>query len=318
MDAEARKRRTLPLAVLCAIACGAGVAVQSRINGQLGAELHDGYLAAVISFGSGLVILSLVMLFAKSGRTGAARVRSAIRSKEIPWFYAVGGAAGGFFVLTQGLTSAALGVALFSIGVVCGQTVSGVVIDRIGLGHVDPRPLTLQRLGGAALALVAVAVAASSQFSGGSNAWLLLLPFAAGLAIAWQQGVNGQIRMVSGSVLTATFGNFLVGTTVLVVAATVHTAIVGWPAALPSNPVLYIGGSIGILFIGLGAAVVGVTGVLLLTLGTISGQLIMSLVLDLVVPVAEHPVQFTTVVGVVLALAAVVIVATAKSSNARR
>jgi bacterial/archaeal transporter family-2 protein len=184
MDAEARKRKTLPLAVLGAIACGAGVATQSRINGQLGAELQDGFLAAVISFGSGLIILSIVMLLVKSGRTGAKKVIEAIKNNEIPWFYAVGGAAGGFFVLSQGLASAALGVALFSIGVVCGQTVSGVIIDRIGLGHHAPRLMTPQRLIGAALALVAVAVAASSQFGAGANPWLFLLPFAAGLAIA--------------------------------------------------------------------------------------------------------------------------------------
>ena len=313
MDTVARKRRTLPLAVLGAIACGAGIAVQSRINGQLGAELEDGYLAAVISFGSGLVLLSVVMLLVKSGRTGVGRVITAIKTKQIPWFYAIGGAAGGFFVLTQGLASAALGVALFSIGVVCGQTVSGVVIDRIGLGHHQPRLLTPQRLIGSMLALVAVAVAASSQFGAESHPWLLILPFASGIGIAWQQGVNGQIRQVSGSVLTATFGNFLVGTAVLVIVAVVHTAIVGWPTQAPTMPVLYIGGAIGIIFIALGAAIVGTTGVLLLALGTISGQLIMSLVLDLVLPVASHPVQWTTFAGIALALAAVVLVATARS-----
>ena len=318
MDATARKRRTLPLAVLGAVACGAGIATQSRINGELGAQLSDGYIAAVISFGSGLVILSVVMLLVRSGRVGAQRVLAAIRARDIPWFYAVGGAAGGFFVLTQGLASAALGVALFSIGIVCGQTVSGVVIDRIGLGTHDPRPLSAQRLIGAALALVAVSVAASSQFAGESNPWLFLLPFVAGLAIAWQQGVNGEIRRVSGSVLTATFGNFLVGTTVLVVAALVHGAITGWPTSFPTNPVLYIGGSIGIVFIGLGAAVVGITGVLLLTLGTISGQLTMSLVLDIVVPAKGHELQWTTVAGIALALAATVIVATARSRTSSR
>lgn len=309
--------RTRTLAVFGAIACGAGIAVQSRINGQLGAELHDGYVAAVISFGSGLGILSLLMLFIKSGRVGIGKVLRAIRANEIPWFYAVGGAAGGFFVLTQGLASASLGVALFSIGVVCGQTVSGVIIDRIGLGHVEPRPLSAQRLTGSALALVAVAVAASSEFGGGSNPWLFLLPFAAGLAIAWQQGVNGQIRRASGSVLTATFGNFVVGTAVLMIAALIHALVAGWPQSYPSSPVLYTGGTIGMVFIGLSAAIVGVTGVLLLALGTISGQLLMSLVLDLVIPVAGHEVQWTTFAGIALALAAVVIVATAGSRTSR-
>ena len=318
MDAQPRKRRTLPLAVIAAVACGAGVATQSRINGQLGAELGDGYVAAVISFGSGLVILAVAMLFVRSGRVGLRRELAAIKDREIPWFYAVGGAAGAFFVLSQGLASAPLGVALFSIGVVCGQTVSGVVIDRVGLGHVEPRLLSAQRLLGAALALVAVAVAASSQFTGGSNPWLFLMPFIAGLAMAWQQGVNGQIRRVSGSVLTATFGNFVIGTAVLVVVALVHVAFTGWPESYPTSPVLYLGGTLGVLFIGVGAAIVGVTGVLLLALGTIGGQLLMSLVLDLVAPAAGHQVHWTTFVGVALALAAVVIVATAPTRTSRR
>ena len=309
--------RTRILAVLGAVACGAGIATQARINGQLATELQDGYIAALISFGSGLVILSIVMLLVKSGRTGATKVRTAIREGQIPWWYAIGGAAGGFFVLTQGLASAALGVALFSIGVVCGQTVSGVVIDRLGFGSHDPRPLSAQRLIGAALALAAVAVAAASQFSGEAHPWLILLPFIAGLAIAWQQGLNGEIRRVANSVLTATFGNFLVGTAVLLVAAVIHFLVVGSPQPLPTNPVLYIGGSIGIIFIGLGAAVVGITGVLLLTLGTISGQLLMSLVLDLVVPVAGHQVQWTTYAGIALALVAVVLVATARQRSTK-
>ena len=316
MDAPPKTR--LLLAVLGAVACGAGIAVQSRINGQLGAELQDGYVAAVISFGSGLIILTIVMLLVRSGRDGVRRVRAAISKGEIPWWYAVGGAAGGFFVLTQGLASAALGVALFSIGIVCGQTFSGVIIDRIGLGTHEPRAINVQRVLGALLALAAVAIAASSQLDGGAAPVLLLLPFIAGLVIAWQQAVNGQIRTVSGSALTATFGNFLVGTFVLVVAAGIHSSIAGFPAEFPTNPALYVGGAIGIIFIGLGTIVVGVTGVLLLTLGTISGQLLMSLLLDLVVPVAGHGIQWTTLLGTALALVAVVIVATASSRTSTR
>ena len=49
-------RTAVVIAVACAVVFGAGVAVQSRINGDLGRALGDGYLAAVISFGSGLAI----------------------------------------------------------------------------------------------------------------------------------------------------------------------------------------------------------------------------------------------------------------------
>jgi len=313
-----RNSKVLPLAVAGAVSCGLGIAVQSRINGQLGAELHDGYIAALISFGSGLVILFLGMLLQKTGRVGIGRVRDAITSGQIPWWYTIGGVSGAFFVLTQGLASAALGVALFSIGIVCGQTVSGVVIDRIGLGTHEPRAINAQRVFGSVLALAAVGIAGSSQLGSGTSQWLFVLPFLSGLALAWQQAVNGQIRVVSGSVLTATFGNFLVGTVVLLVAAIVHALVVGVPEAFPTNPVLYVGGAIGIVFIALGTVVVGVTGVLLLTLGTISGQLLGSLVLDIVVPVAGHGIQWTTLVGIALALVAVVIVATARSGSARR
>jgi transporter family-2 protein len=86
-------------------------------------------------------------------------------------------------------------------------------------------------------------------------------------------------------------------------------ALAGWPDRFPPEPVLYLGGAIGVTFLALGTIVVGVTGVLLLALGTISGQLLMSLVLDLVLPTAAHPVQWTTFVGIALALCAVVIVA---------
>ena len=301
------KRSALLWAVPAAVLCGAGVATQSRINGALGAELEDGFLAALVSFASGLVILLLIVLFSPKGRAGIARVRSAVATREIPWWYAMGGAAGALFVLSQGLTSAVLGVALFSIGTVCGQTISGIAIDRIGFGSTKPRPVTGLRVIGGALALGAVALAGSGQLHVGTAPWLYLLPFIAGLGLAWQQAVNGQIRSLTNA-LTATLGNFVVGTLVLVIAVGIHTAFVGLPAQWPSNPVLYLGGIVGAMFVALSAVVVGVTGVLLITLCAISGQLLMSIVLDFVVPAAGHELTWTTYAGVALALAAVVIV----------
>lgn len=318
MDTQRRAPRTFPLAVLGATACGVGLAVQSRVNGQLGAELGDGYLAALLSFSVGLAVLLLLTLFLRSGRQGVQRLVAAVKGREIPWWYLAGGAAGAFFVVTQGVAAAPLGIALYSIGIVCGQTVSGVIIDRIGLGAHAPRPITAQRLIGAVLALVAVSVGASSQFVPGAAPLLLILPFAAGLVSSWQQATNGEVRRASGSVFAATLSNFIVGALVLLVVVLVHSAIVGWPTKLPSDPMLYTGGLIGIIFIAISAAVVGIVGVLLLTLATIGGQLLMSLILDLVLPVSAHPVQWTTVLGTAIALVAVVIVATAKTQSAKQ
>ncbi|WP_295119524.1 DMT family transporter [uncultured Leifsonia sp.] len=301
--------RSFPLwlALGFAMLCGAGIALQSRINGELGRRLGDGVTAAVISFGSGLLILVVAMAVAPAGRRGLRRVVGALRGRELPWWYVAGGAAGAFLVLSQGVAAAVLGVALFTVSVVAGQTVSGLVLDRIGLGPGGRRPITPARLAGAIIALAAVSWAVSSQFGGGVPVWLMLLPLLAGLGLGWQQAVNGQVRVVASSALTATFVNFTVGTTVLLVLMGIDWSIRGLPAALPAEPWLYAGGAIGCVFIAAAALLVRVTGVLLLGLATVAGQLVTALLLDVFAPTSSQPVAASTVAGTLLALVAVAV-----------
>ena len=200
-----------------------------------------------------------------------------------------------------------LGIAVFTVAVVFGQTLGGLVVDRRGVGSTGPRRITAGRIVGSVLMLAAVILVVSTQFIGSVPLWLVLLPFAAGLAIPWQQAVNGQVRVISRSPMTATFLNFVVGTILLVLACTVHAALVGLPTEYPSNPILYTGGLIGIGFISLGATLAPRIGVLVLGLGTISGQLIVALLLDLILPADGHPLDITTVVGTVITLVALAI-----------
>jgi transporter family-2 protein len=288
-----------------AVLCGALVAAQSRINGELGRELGDGYLAAVISFGSGFLIMVAIALAIPGARRGVATIVDRIRTGGMPWWYAAGGAAGGLFVLSQGLTAAILGVALFTVATIAGQTISGLLVDRRGLGTMAPKPVTASRIVGAVLAVLAVALAVSPQIRGGVEWWVLALPLAAGLGLGWQQAVNGQVREISGSALTATFFNFLVGALLLVVIFAVHALVAWQPVTFPTNPLLYVGGVNGILFVAGYAIVVRFTGVLLLGLGAIAGQLAASLVFDLVWPVAGHAVEWTTIVGTIVTFIAI-------------
>ena len=68
-------------------------------------------------------------------------------------------------------------------------------------------------------------------------------------------------------------------------------AVRGRPSGrFPTEPWLYVGGPIGIVFIALAAAIVRFTGVLLLGLATIAGQIVGAVLLDLVLPTAaSHP-----------------------------
>jgi transporter family-2 protein len=102
------------------------VALQTRINGEFGLALGNGTLAALISFSSGLVLVAGVTLSFRRGRQGIANVRRALASKELPWWAILGGVGGAFLVLSQGLGAGVLGVALFSIAVVTGQTLGAV------------------------------------------------------------------------------------------------------------------------------------------------------------------------------------------------
>ncbi len=286
------------------------MAAQGRVNGQLGAELHDSMLAAVISFGGGLLLLLLALPFSTTMRRGIGNVRAAVRSRTLQPWHCLGGVGGATFVASQSITVTALGIALFTVGVVGGQTISGLFVDRAGLGPAGGQPLTWPRVLGALLTLAAVAFSLSGGLGdNGAALWMLVLPLVAGALLAVQQAINGRVKSVADSALTATLVNFAVGTAVLVLGWLVSLVLRGGPVGFPSNPVLYLGGVVGIVFIALASFVVKWTGVLLLGLSAIAGQLIGSVLLDLLLPAAGRHLSGQTLVGTAIALVAIVIAA---------
>lgn len=296
--------------LIAALAVGIVLAVQSRINGTLGAQLGDAVAAASISFGLGLVILVICTAITPSGRNGMRRIAVEVRSGTglRPW-HCIGGLSGAYLVFGQGVAAESLGVALFTVAVVAGQVVNGMVVDRFGLGPGGPQRVTAQRLVGAVLAVVAVMVAVAAQLRGSQANLLVLLPALAGVLMAWQQAVNGRVKQTADSALAASTLNFGVGTVALLVAFAVEAAVWGVPSSFPAQPWLYIGGALGIFVIGGSAMLVRYTGVLMLSMGMIAGQLIGALLLDLVVPAPGTQVAASTLVGIGLTLVAVAIAA---------
>ncbi|MEU7630090.1 DMT family transporter [Nocardia sp. NPDC049220] len=303
------------LGLLFGCAIGAGVAVQGRINGALGARLHDGIAAATVSFSIGLV--ALLVAFAVSGRLreGLRQVGQAMADGTLrPWQF-LGGLCGAFFVAGQGLTVAAIGVTAFTVAAVAGQLLSSLVVDRLGLGPSGRTGVTVGRLVGAALGVLAVLIAgfgdtrAAGELSvpdtlhGAPTVLLIVLPALAGIGLAWQQAVNGRIGAVGGP-FSATIVNFCVGLIALLAIEAIVVATSGGLAEFPTEPWLYLGGLIGIAFIALAASTVRWIGVLLLGLTSVAGQLIASLVLDILTPTSAG-LTVTSVIGCVLTLVAV-------------
>ncbi|MGO4227916.1 DMT family transporter [Arthrobacter sp. YAF34] len=297
----------LPLAV----AAGLFIPLQGRINGALGVALGDGIGAAVVSFSTGLVLMAVISLALPKGRASVARILPAVRERQFPPYYLLAGCIGALFVFAQSFTVAVLGVALFTVAAVTGQTLSGLLVDRMGIGPAGKRPITGIRVLGSVLTVAAVAWAVSPRFSAGESGLQLfvplLLPVLAGFLMSFQQAMNGTATVHYGSPIAATLVNFIAGAALLWVAWLIKLAVAGAGNPLPAQWWYYLGGPLGCIFIGVGALLVRSLGVLVTGLGMIAGQLLGSLGLDLLFPVPGTVIALPTVLGTLLTLGAIIL-----------
>jgi transporter family-2 protein len=306
---------TLPLM----LGSGALVAVQSQVNGtlarQLGTGLRAGALAALISFGSGLVLLTLLALLHGPTRRGVAGLPTALATGRIPRWMVLGGLGGAFFVASQGLAAPTLGVTFFILCVVAGQAVMALVVDHLGWGPSGVTAVSQARLGSAALAVLAVGVSGAGLLSAVPVTALLLLlaalPLLAGGLSSVQQGVNGRLTAKVGSWVT-TWNNFCVGTLGLAVFLGVALLRPGHLVGLPPSPWLYLGGLCGIGFIWAATVTVPVHGVLVVGVFNVAGQVLTAAAIGAVVGGRPGP---ATVAAVVLSLLGAAVVGLAQRSR---
>ena len=294
------------LAVIAALVAGILVAVQSRLNGELGLALEDGVGAALYSFTSGWLLIALVTLISKPGREGMKRVIELLRTGQMPVWMTLGGVFGGFLVMTQGLAAGTLGIALFTVAVVAGQGISGIVIDSRGWFGVQKRRLNFARLLGAMIVIVGVGMVAERPSL--DTLLLLSLPFLAGLGLGFQQAANGKVGINAESALAATFVNFAMGSGMLFIAKLISLPFVGIPTGMPSGWWLYVGGFTGVLFITIQVVVVSRIGVLGLGVMLGTGQILGSLLIDIFLPLPGQVITLIHVVGVFVTLAGALMV----------
>jgi transporter family-2 protein len=295
---ERRFSDTAALAVT--IAAGALLALQARVNGQLGRHV-GAVTAATVSFGIGTAILVCTVTATPRARRGVGRL---LRRRGPVWWF-LGGVAGAAVVGSAAAAVPQVGVSLVSVLLVAGATAGGLLVDAIGFGPSGRLRATVLRTAGTALAIVGVCVSAVGQH-GSFRPALLALVGIAGVASAGQVAANGQLRMAADDARVAALVSFAVGTACLLalvglLALAGHLPAVHWPG----NPGLYIGGALGVIYIVIAAALVQRLGVLRLSLGTVGGQVVGAVVIDLVAPAPGVKLTTLTVVGALLTLVAV-------------
>ncbi len=138
--------------VLLALAVGAGLPVQAAVNAAMARHVGRPEWAALLNFAVGLVGLA-AWLFA----SGATPPTASALAKAPAWAWS-GGLLGAFYVAAVVVLAPRLGVAV-TLGLsIAGQMVAALLLDHYGLLGLAARPVNGQRVLGAALLVVAVAL----------------------------------------------------------------------------------------------------------------------------------------------------------------
>ena len=296
------------------VAAAGGTIIQARLNAQLVEVTNNPLQVSLINLTVAAVIASLVVLVAPSLRASWWVLIRAIKSGELrPWQLA-GGALGGYYIAIQGSASLAVGVAVFTIAVVAGQTGTALLVDRLGIGPMGRKDVSAARVAAALLAVLAVATAASGRIGRADVSALAIvgvLGFAAsaGAASAFQQAVNGRVGAVTRHGITAALLSFVVGAGLMVgVVALVDLARGPAWAPIPTDHLwMVIAGAFGLIYIATVAWVVRTVGVLVTSLLTLVGLLVGSVISDVVAPTAGSVITWQLLAGLVLTWCAVML-----------
>ena len=261
------------------------IALQSRANGELSHLLGNSTEAALVSFGSGLIVIALIAPFNKSIKDGIRNLRAAVAAKQIPRWRLFAGVLGGSFVALQTQVVPLIGVALYSVASIAGQTAMSLIVDRIGLTGGGKKLISKRRVTAALITVFAVIVSALDRISLASFSVLAVaLAALAGALVGVQRALNGQINEYSKASFTTSLLNFFMGTSVLTLMLFALLVFQGVEIApLPSGPWwIYTGGTIGVIYIAFTSTIVQHLGVLTFTLFSVGGTLMGSLLIDLI------------------------------------
>ena len=296
------------------------ITAQSSVNSELNTYTENPLITALINFTTGLIVLSVMMIFSRPIRQGFISIPRLVREGRLKRWQLFGGLSGAFFVASQSSLVQVIGVAIFTVAAVAGQTSAALLVDKAGIGPAGKQPVTLMRIGAAILGIVGVLVSVLGQDSTGQFAFgAVLISFAAGALVSTQPALNGQIANHTGQPAAATMVNFIVGFITLVVvyaiAQQVNPQSFNVPPMPWENPVIWLGGPFGVLFVLTASFMAKTLGVFLFTLTSVVGQLSGAILMDVLFPTASTNITWQLILGISITGAAVVLASGKKKTK---
>ena len=286
------------------------IAFQARANGELSHLLGNPIQAATVSFGSGLLVISLVAAKHHGMKQGLAGIKRGIAEGGLKRWNLFAGMLGGIFVSIQTNTVPLIGVAIYSVASISGQTASSLIVDSLGLAGGSKKHITFRRIFASLITVLAVLVSVWDRIDAND---LSLIPVAlAGLAggiVGIQRALNGKINIYSGQHWTTSLLNFIMGTTFLLILTAILIPTGHYEfTSLPATPWwIYTGGVLGVIYIAYSATIVQQLGVLASTLLSVGGNLFGALLIDWLFPAHGVKVSAWLVTGILLSFTGVIV-----------
>jgi transporter family-2 protein len=257
-----------------------------------------------------LIVLIVIALLNSKVRVGIGNLKRALKDGHLPWWQVPAGVLGGTFVAFQTHVVPLIGVAIYSVASIAGQTGISLFVDRIGLTGGGKKPISKRRAAAAVVTVIAVLVSVLDKLDVSTFSIVaVLFSLGAGALVGVQRALNGQINEHTKQSYATSLLNFITGTTTLAIFWSLN--IIFWHGtvnALPGwNILIYTGGTIGVIYIAFTSTIVQHLGVLTFTLFSTGGTLIGSLLIDWLIPGEGVGVSWYLIVGIAMTYLGVMI-----------
>ncbi|QBO37157.1 DMT family transporter [Periweissella cryptocerci] len=309
--------------MLVGLIAGVILANQNPVNALLRTFVGSPYRASFISFSVGVVFIGIITLI-----SGATLFPTGAEISGNPAWLWLGGAIAAIYLTSNILLFPKLGAIQTVILPILGQVLMGTVIDTFGLFGDHQIPLTASRVIGVVILLLGMVIAVvlanrtkaeagfakvleGTETASSLTAWRVW-GVIAGMLSATQQAINGQLGVVVGSPLKATFISFLISWfVVLLMVLVIDHRPIPTKAEIKGLPWwAWIGGVLGSLFVLLTVILVPRIGAGLTVTTALIGQIGGSVIVALwgMWRSPKAPVKRLQVIGIVVMIIGVLVI----------
>ena len=271
--------------------------------------MGDSLESALVSFGSGLIFVSLISAFRKDVRVGFKDIFKAVKNKTLSRWRLGAGVLGASFVAMQTHVVPIVGVTLFTVSYLAGQTAISLWVDHVDLMGIRKTVVTIKRVVAAVITVLAVVISTWDRVSFSKFSPLAIFSaIAAGGWVGVQRALNGQINTYSNKSFATSQLNFMTGTLFLLLLLILRSLFTDQSFInFSTGPWwMFLGGSIGVVYIALSAIAVQHLGVLDFTLLSVGGMLFASLLIDIFIPTQGTIVSWYLITGILISYLGVV------------